>query len=99
MTCTKCDEEALKGRTLCRKHLAEYHRERRRTIKPMNEREAQQEGFEAGVAACVAFLRQTLGDRAATGYQAAQLIDGGVRGVASGDLASRRLFLQSLAAR
>jgi len=35
-----------------------YYRDYRKTVKPINEREAREEGFKAGVDACVKALRQ-----------------------------------------
>jgi hypothetical protein len=36
---------------------AKYMQDYRKTVKPLNEREAREEGFKAGVAACVLALR------------------------------------------
>jgi len=38
---------------MAEKSRAEYYRGYRKTVKPLNEREAYQEGFKAGVQACV----------------------------------------------
>ncbi len=42
---------------MAKESRAEYMRGYRKTVKPLNEREAREEGFKAGVEACVKALR------------------------------------------
>lgn len=74
---------------------AEYMRDYRKTVKPMSERQAREEGFTAGVEACVKVIRERGGDRALTGYQTARLLEKLVT-PESFEVRSRRELVKSL---
>jgi len=74
---------------------AEYMRKYRKTVKPMAEREARDEGFKAGVAACVRLIRERGADKALTGYQMARLLES-VTGAEPYEVRKRREFVEGI---
>ncbi len=74
---------------------AEYMRGYRKTVKPMSEREARDEGFKAGVTACVKLIRERGADKALTGYQMARLLES-VTGVEPFEVRKRREFVEGI---
>ena len=74
---------------------AQYMRTYRKTVKPLNERDAHAEGRKEGVEACIRFLRQFIGDRAFTGHHAAHLMEKAVSGP-TGDVVMRRRMIASM---
>ena len=77
------------------KKEAEYYRNYRATVKPIKEREAQRDGFKAGVESCVETLRG-VGQRSMTGSQAALLLSRAMLGDDLSEIAARRRFLDTL---
>lgn len=75
---------------------AEYMREYRKNAKPRNERDSYNDGFAAGVARCVKFLREAIGDRAFTGYKTAFLMQKAVTNEESFEVRERRKLIDSL---
>ena len=96
MTCSKCDSAPTGKHGMCRQHYNEYMQDYRKTAEVKREKASRHYGFQEGVTACVQFLRSTLGDRAATGLQSAQLIERGVTGTESHELTQRRAFVDSM---
>lgn len=83
------------GALMAKPGHAEYMREWRKTVKPLNERDAREAGFKAGVAACVKLIRERAGDRELTGYQTARLLESVVASE-SFEVRSRRELVKSL---
>jgi hypothetical protein len=52
----------------------EYYRSYRRTVKAKRERQAHQAGVNDGVEMCCKLLRELVGEKALTGWEAARLI-------------------------
>lgn len=75
---------------------ADYMRQYRAVMKPLSERSARQEGFDAGVRACAKFIRDFVGDRAFSGYRVALWMEKGVVSEDTPELAARRRLIQSL---
>ncbi len=81
---------------MCALHYNEYMRDYRKLADNKRERAATFRGFEAGVSACVRFLRDTVGDRAASGHQAALLLERGVTGAESPEIVARRALIAQI---
>jgi hypothetical protein len=81
--------------SMAEKSRAEYYRGYRKTVKPMNEREARDEGFRAGVEACVKVIRERGADKALTGYQMARLLER-VTGQEPYEVTARRALVKNL---
>lgn len=96
MTCSKCDQAPTGKHGLCRLHWNEYQRDYEKRAAVKRDKESRHSGFTDGVSACVQFLRSTLGDRAATGFQSAQLLERGITGAEPHELTQRRAFLESM---
>jgi hypothetical protein len=54
---------------------AEYMRRYRATVRPKREREAQKEGYRAGVKDCIDLMRVLFGERSLTGFAAAHAME------------------------
>ena len=78
------------------KNSAEYQRNYRATVKPMNERKAHSEGFQAGLQRCISYLRQTIGGKALTGHQAALMIERSMLDGESNEIIARRQWIEAL---
>jgi len=74
---------------------AEYMRDYRKTIKPMEQREAYADGFRAGVMACVQTIKLRAGNGALTGYQTARLLETCVQ-LETWEEKQRKALIQSL---
>jgi hypothetical protein len=100
MTCSKCDLETTGKHGMCAEHWSAYQREYRQRSDTKRDKTAHFRGFTDGVAAASIFLRQTLGDRTASGHQAAQLIERAVMSGAIGgtaiEVTMRRALIQQI---
>lgn len=98
LTCERadCSQPVIEGRRICREHWNEYMRNYRLRSENKRERAADQHGREQGIQTCVRFLREAIGNRALTGYQAARELERGIIAGESSELRMRRSFLQTI---
>lgn len=75
---------------------AEYQRQYRKTVKPMNERKAKSEGVEEGLQKCIRYLREHIGNRALTGYQAAMMVERAMLETESFNVQARERLIDSM---
>lgn len=97
MKCSTCkDREARKGQRNCDPCNAAAQADYRKRADRKREGAAHYRGFEEGIAICLKFLREQVGDRALTGYQSAKAIEKAVLSSESAEVLARRAFLKSL---
>lgn len=91
-----CAEERKKGKSYCATHWRDYTREYEARSDRKRLSAEFHRGLEEGMKRAISFLRLRLGDRAATGHQAAQLIERNIILGDSQELMQRRLLVDSL---
>jgi predicted nucleic acid-binding Zn ribbon protein len=94
--CSKCDNPAIKGQSLCSDHFAEYMRDYRSRADRKRDQANGFRGFEQGVEAAISYLDKRIGDRAVTGREAARLVKRDVTNIETGDQQARRKLLEML---
>ncbi len=94
--CSMCKErEARKGQRSCPACHSAAQIKYREHADRKRERAAHFRGFEEGVAACVRYMREHIGERAWTGHQTARMVEKAMLSAESPEVIQRRALVAS----